>query len=117
MSESQQSMLAPTTEVEMIDTRVKVIKREAPPKTHVMQDPQSVYQQSDLLSDRCHTTTSGLQSNVSTQVAGMVPSELSSIKSIMASSYNEPVLKQQSSSMSFGGFNSSNNTEVASSRK
>ena len=106
-------MLAPT-EVEMIDTRVKVIKREAP-KTHVIQDPQSVYQ-SDLLSDRCHTTTSGLQSNVSTQVAGMVPSELSSIKSIMAS-YNEPVLKQQSSSMSFGGFNSSNNTEVASSRK
>jgi hypothetical protein len=106
-------MLAPT-EVEMIDTRVKVIKREAP-KTNVIQDPQSVYQ-SDLLSDRCHTTTSGLQSNVSTQVAGMVPSELSSIKSIMAS-YNEPVLKQQSSSMSFGGFNSSNNTEVASSRK
>ena len=115
MSESQQSMLAPT-EVEMIDTRVKVIKREAP-KTHVIQEPQSVYQQSDLLSDRCHTTTSGLQSNVSTQVAGMVPSELSSIKSLMASSYNEPVLKQQSSSMSFGGFNSSNNTEVASSRK
>ena len=106
-------MLAPT-EVEMIDTRVKVIKREAP-KTNVIKDPQSVYQ-SDLLSDRCHTTTSGLQSNVSTQVAGMVPSELSSIKSIMAS-YNEPVLKQQSSSMSFGGFNSSNNTEVASSRK
>ena len=109
-------MLAPMTEVEMIDTRVKVIKREAP-KTNVMQDPQSVYQQSDLLSDRCHTTTSGLQSNVSTQVAGMVPSELSSIKSLMASSYNEPVLKQQSSSMSFGGFNCSNNTEVASSRK
>ena len=107
-------MLAPT-EVEMIDTRVKVIKREAP-KTNVIQDPQSVYQ-SDLLSDRCHTTSSGLQSNVSTQVAGMVPSELSSIKSLMASSYNEPVLKQQSSSMSFGGFNSSNNTEVASSRK
>jgi hypothetical protein len=106
-------MMAPT-DVEMIDTRVKVIKREAP-RNHVIQDPQSVCQ-SDLLSDRCHTTTSGLQSNVSTQVAGMVPSEFSSIQSKMAS-YNEPVLKQQSSSRSFGGFQSSNNTEIAPSRR
>ena len=92
-------MMAPT-EVEMIDTRVKVIKQDAP-KTHVTQDPQSVCQ-SDILSDRCHTATSGLQSNVSTQVAGIIPSDLTSIKSIMAS-YNDPVLKQQSSCMSFGG--------------